>query len=85
MYQGCDKCGHPSRSVHVRKWGHNQNDVSENRYFGHAKSHSGLERTAIEGMVVGSAGRGRPPWRWKRDVKDTLCLNVHEAGKFARS
>lgn len=34
------------------------------KYFGHVKCPSNLERTLMEGMVLGKSGSVRPAWRW---------------------
>jgi hypothetical protein len=42
-----------------------------------------MDRTTMEGMVVGRRGRGRPRRRWIQDVKETLNMPI-DVGDLAR-
>mgnify|MGYP004724104797 CR=1 FL=1 len=54
------------------------------KYFGHIKRHDGLERTVMESMVPGKRERGRPRRRWTQDIKETMNMELKEAGDLAR-
>ena len=42
------------------------------KYFGHVTRHDGLEKTIMQGMVVGKRSRGKPRQRWEKDITDTF-------------
>lgn len=49
------------------------------KYFGQVMGHSGLEGTAMEGMV------SRGETKWTQNLEDSMAMRVHEAGRLVVS
>ena len=46
--------------------------------FGYVTRHSGLEKTIMQGMVVGKRSRGKPRQRWEEDITDIFSTMATE-------
>ncbi len=51
-------------------------------YFGHVTRHHCLEKTIIQGMVVGKCRRGRPAASWLDDIKKLSGMKITEATNY---
>ena len=55
------------------------------KYFGHIKRHDNLEKTVLEGYIMGKRKRGRPRRRWLQDIVDDLEMDATAAGHLAHN
>ena len=56
----------------MRKWLYNFVRCQKLKYFGHFTRHVGLEKTIMQGMVVGKRSRGKSRQIWEKDITDTF-------------
>lgn len=54
------------------------------KYFGLFEHYSSLGRIVLDGVAPGGRDRDQPAHRQAQDIKQTLCMKVHEVGELAK-